>query len=47
MSLTLVRGVRTKGVDTRTATLETAEALPEAAIAEGAREKLAAAHADA
>jgi EmrB/QacA subfamily drug resistance transporter len=47
VSLTLVRGVRAKGVDTRTATFETAEALPEAAIAEGAREKLTAAHADA
>jgi MFS family permease len=47
VSLTLVRGVPAKGVDSRTAIIETAEALPEAAIAEGAREKLAAAHADA
>jgi multisubunit Na+/H+ antiporter MnhC subunit len=43
VSLTLVRGVRAKRVDTRAATVETAEALPEATIAERARERVAAA----
>ena len=47
VSLTLVRGARAKRVDTPAAASESAEALPEAAVAEEARRSVAAAHADA
>jgi EmrB/QacA subfamily drug resistance transporter len=47
VALTLVRGVRTKRADARTATIQTAKAVPEATIAEEARERVAAAGADA
>jgi MFS family permease len=46
VSLMLVRGARTKRVGTPEAAWESAEALPEAAIAEEARQRVAAAHAD-
>jgi EmrB/QacA subfamily drug resistance transporter len=46
ISLTLVRGARAKRADARTAVVESATALPEATVAEEAREKLVAVHAD-
>ena len=47
VALTMVRNARTKRADTRAATVESVEAVPEAAIAEEARDRLAAAQADA
>jgi EmrB/QacA subfamily drug resistance transporter len=46
VALTLVRGARAKRVETPEAALESAEALPEATVAEEAGQRLAAAHAD-
>ena len=46
VSLTLVRGAREKRADARTAAFESARSVPEATVAEEAREKLVAAHAD-